>query len=44
MKLHFEIILFYILFMIIFIFDREITHLTHDLDDLSSSLHMKAHI
>ena len=27
-----------------FIFDRELAHLTHDLNDLSSSLHIEAHI
>lgn len=41
--------LFYILFYNYFLFfyfklDRELVHLTHDLDDLSAGLHMKSHI
>ena len=27
-----------------FIFDRELAHLTHDLDDLISNLHIETHI
>ena len=30
--------------IIIFLLDCELTRLTHDLDDLSSSLHIEAHI
>ena len=45
MKLCVFYILFYNYFYIfIFKLDHELAHLTHDLDDLSTSLHMEAHI